>query len=273
MNLFQSLLYGCVSGITEFLPISSLAHQQLMLKMFGVEVADPLQSLFVHIGLMIAVLIGCSGIIDQLRRGYQTQRQRRKSFKGSNNAFEWRFIKNAVLPMILMFFVLYRCINIGGSLLWIALFSLINCLIMFAESRMMQGNKTEQTVSILDSILVGASGALSVLPGISRISVMLATSTACGIDHKKRVGWVLLLSIPALLFYSVTDILSVISTKTAVFGASFLPALLSGVTAFICGYFGILLMKSVSNHDDRSGIAFYSLGVALFSLIMYLMVV
>ena len=68
MNWLQSLIYGLVSGITEFLPISSSAHQIILQKMFGQSGADPLQNLLVHLALLFALFTGGRSFIDHLRR-------------------------------------------------------------------------------------------------------------------------------------------------------------------------------------------------------------
>lgn len=273
MNFLQSLIYGCVSGITEFLPISSLAHQKIVMKLFGLSTINPLQSLFVHIGLFFAVLAGCGNTVEQLRRGYQTQKTRRRTIRSTNNTLELQFIRNAIIPLLLTAFILYQCINIDTSLLWVAVFSLLNFVIMFAESRMMRGNKSEQSVSILDSIIVGVAGAFSVLPGVSRISAMQAAATACGIDREKSLNWIIVLSIPMLIFFVIIDIFSIVTVNAGTLAGAIVPSLFSGLCAFVCGYFSISLLKSIFSHNDRTGFAFYSLGVALFSLILYLMVV
>ena len=273
MNFLQRLFFGCISGIAEFLPISSLAHQKIIMNLFGVDAIHPLQSLFVHVGLIFAVLVGCGSTVEQLRRGYQSQKTHRRSLKSGNSVLELQFVRNAILPLLLTAFILYQCINIDSSLLWVAVFSLLNFVIMFAETRMMRGNKSEQSVSILDSIIIGAAGAFSVLPGISRIGAMQAAATACGIDRQKSLNWVIILSIPMLVFFSIVDVFGLVTLGAGSFASAIVPSLFSGLCAFICGYFSISLLKSIFSHNDRTGFAFYSLGVALFSLILYLMVV
>ena len=37
LNWLECLIYGLLSGLTEFLPVSSLAHQTVILKVFGLE--------------------------------------------------------------------------------------------------------------------------------------------------------------------------------------------------------------------------------------------
>ena len=62
MNLgwLRSILYGLVSGITEFLPISGQAHRILLLQFFGYGEETGLLALMVHLGLMAALLL-CMG--------------------------------------------------------------------------------------------------------------------------------------------------------------------------------------------------------------------
>ena len=48
----ESLIYGLISGLAEFLPISAEGHQHIMLYLFGGELRDPVRDFFVHIGLL-----------------------------------------------------------------------------------------------------------------------------------------------------------------------------------------------------------------------------
>lgn len=274
MNWLESLLYGLVSGITEFLPISSLAHQRILLKLFGLNAEDPLQNLFVHLALLASVLVGCRNLIEQLRRGRQLRNNNRRGVRGNSDVLELRFLKNAILPMCISYFILLNCFPIEDSLVWVALFSLINALVLFFPSRMMRGNKDERSMSFFDSVIVGVAGAFCVFPGISRIAAMLSASTVRGIGNHKAVNWVLLLSIPALLLLSVIDILNVISAvgSTQISG-NFFGYLLSAFGAYGTGYISVLLMRSMSANSDHSGFSYYSLGVMLFSLFLYLFVV
>ena len=274
MNWFEGLFYGIISGITEFLPISSRAHQRILQKLFGLSTADPLLDLFVHLALLAAVLIGCRNLVGQLRRGRHLQNINRRGIRGNRDILELRFLKNAVFPMILLYFILLKCVAPGDSLLWLAVFSLINAAILFFPSRMMQGNKDERSMSVFDSLLIGAAGALSVFPGISRISTMLSIATVRGVEKQKAINWSLLLSVPALLMLAVVDILNMFSAagRTQI-TSNILAYILSAIGAYVAGYIGILLMRSLTANKDYSGFAFYALGVMSISLFLYLTVV
>ena len=129
-------------------------------------------------------------------------------------------------------------------------------------------------MSILDSVTVGLSGAFAVFPGISRISAMLAAASVRGIDRRKAVDWVLLLSVPALVLLSVVDIINIFSAAGRVqITGNLLGYIFSAIGAYAAGYVGVLLMRSMATNKDHSGFSFYALGVMLFSLFLYLSVV
>ena len=274
MNWFESILYGIISGITEFLPISSLGHQELMLKLFGQAAHDPLQDLFVHAALLVSILVGCRNLIDQLRRSRHLRNNNRRGIRGNTDALEMRFLKNAAIPMLVLYFVLMKCIPIKNNMLLLAIFSLANAAIIFFPSRLLHGNKDERSVSIIDSALIAIAVALSVFPGISRIAAMYAVTMLRGIDKKKATNWILLLSIPALALLIVVDIFSLFTAvgRGNVCG-NFWTYILSALGAYIFGYISIIIMRTYSAGKDYSGYSFYSFGVTLFALFLYLSVV
>lgn len=274
MNWLESLFYGIVSGITEFLPISSFAHEQLFCKLFGISNIDPLQNLLIHLALIISVFTGCSTTIGQIRRAQLTHRRDRNRIRGNNNLLELRFLNNAVLPLILGYFILSHLVTINVTVVTIAIFSFVNFLILIFQSRMMQGNKDERTMSLFDSITLGLSGALSVFPGISRISVMLTASTMRGIGKAKAIEWTILLSIPALALLGFYDILNLMSAGgAAAVSGNIICYILSTGSAYVAGYMGILLIKTFAVQKDFSSFAYYSLGIMMFALFLYLSVV
>ena len=57
MSLIESIIYGLLSGIAEFFPISSQAHQTLLRYIFGVATRNSLQEFLVHIGLLFSIII------------------------------------------------------------------------------------------------------------------------------------------------------------------------------------------------------------------------
>ena len=68
MSWFESIIFGLFSGLTEFLPVSSSAHQQIMMHLFGVDVRDPVRDFFIHIAMLVAVVTSCKSFFDIIKR-------------------------------------------------------------------------------------------------------------------------------------------------------------------------------------------------------------
>lgn len=275
MNLLQSLIYGIISGIAEFLPISSQAHQKIMLHFFGMSQADPVRDLVVHIALVISLFSGCRSLIDQIRREQHQQNSRNRTrVKTSRILMDVRFVKNATVPMIVGLLILTYIFKTDVSLLGTAGFLLINGLILFAVDRMMQGNKDIRSMTYLDSLLMGVSAAFSAFPGISRIACTTSISISRGTHRQNALNWALLLSIPALIAFGGIDILRIISGEygNVSFWGNLFGYIISALSAYIGGVYGIKLAGFFAVNVGFSGFSYYCWGASLFSFLLYLTV-
>ena len=124
----------------------------------------------------------------------------------------------------------------------------------------------------MDGIAIGLMGATSALPGLSRTGMIASYSTLRGADTQNATNWAITLSIPALALAIFFDLIGLIFWGGAVFAYSAVAGcLLTCVGAFCGGYLGITLLQVILNHSGYSGFAYYSLGAAFFSFILYLM--
>lgn len=274
MSVFASVIYGLISGVTEFLPVSSRGHQAILRYLFGAETRIPLQELLVHIGVLFSVIVSCSEILHKLLREQRIHsvHQHRKMRSGENKSyFDLRLLKTATIPLFIGLFIYFATAKFEGNLLIVMAFWLINAVILFIADHMPRGNRESNTMSALDGIAMGLVGVLSVLPGISRTGTISSYAIARGADDKNTANWCVLLGIPALIFAVLFDLVSFtaygigVHTITTAFGC-----FLSGVAAFIGGYCGISLFKLILNHSGLSKFAYYSIGAALFSFAIYL---
>ena len=101
--------------------------------------------------------------------------------------------------------------------------------------------------------------------------MIAAYSTARGADDENVVNWSVVLTIPAMLFFVVYDFVCMFSLGIGIhsFGM-FAFSILSGLSAFVGGYIGIMLLKVALEHSGFSKFAYYSIGAGLFSFILYL---
>ena len=274
LNVIESVFYGAVSGFTEFLPVSSFAHQRLLLDLLGKEGSSVLLNLFVHIGLLIAVLASYGGYLKRSSIEYQYLRKssrRRKREPNLQFALDFGFVKFAVIPMALSFLLYPRVSAWGEESLFLSLFLLLNGLLLYIPIITARGNKDSRNMSSLDGILFGIAGALGVLPGVSRIGASASIAIARGAEPVEGYKWSMLLSIPALAVMLLVDLYLLFITGIG--SVSFLTIaiyLLSGCVAYFSGSIAISLVKNIASNKGIAGYSYYCWGAALFIFILYL---
>lgn len=272
MSLLQSLLYGIISGFTEFLPISSRGHQLFFKKLFGTSASEPLRDLLIHVALLLAVIMCCGTYIVRIRREKKSIRLRRDRRIDKRMLYDFRLIRTAIYSMVAVL-LLYKLVSgISNSLAVLSLVWTINGVILYIPDHLPNGNKDGSKMSTLDSILLGVACGLSVIPGLSRIGAGISLTTARGAEKTKAYNWILLISIPALIFWIIMDLFALISNG---FGAInflvFLGYFISSVSAFVAAVAGIYLMRFITVRASFSTFGLYCWGAALLSFILYLM--
>ena len=274
MSVIESLIYSFVSGIAEFLPVSSRAHQSLLRYMFGVDNDTYLADLAVHIGILLAIAVGFREILSRLRREKKaasvSHRRRVRSLDG-RSYYDLRLLRTATVPLLFGLCVYPLTRDFVESLLILVCFLVANGGFLLFAAHCRHGNREARTMSGLDGAAMGLLGAASVLPGISRTGSISAYAVARGADHQNAANWAILLTIPATLSAIVFDLIGVIFFGGAAFSfAAAVGFLLVCAGSFLGGWLGIVFFQIVLNHSGFTGFAYYSFGAAFFSFVLYL---
>ncbi len=274
MNLLESLIYGLISGFSEFLPISSQGHQALLKHIFGAQSHEPIRDILIHIAMLCAVIVASGTYLDRIRRERKIRTNRRRGMAGERTiSQEIRLIRTAMIPMLLGIIFYIFGAKLGNSFGWLTLFFAINGLIVYIPEHLAHANKGAGQLGPLDSLLIGVFGGFSALPGISRVGGCLSCAIARGADQTKAYNWILILSIPALILLVVLDIISIF---IAGFGPISLMGILgwivSAIAAFAAAYSGIYFMRRLLSQSDITFFSFYCWGIALLSFFLYLFV-
>ncbi len=272
----QSLIYGLLSGITEFLPISAETHQLLFRELTGLEAPGAVIHLAVSLGALAALLVGCRKRLKKLRQERRIAAvppKKRKRQPDAAALMDLRLLRVAVIPLLLSLAAEWY---LSGKLekLWLAaILAAANGVIVYLPLHMPQANKESRSLSALDSLLVGLGGALGAVPGISRIGALTAVGRARGMDRQYGLEFSLLLLLPVLLVLCVLDGVALAAPGAqAVTAEMLVNAAAACVGAFLAASVGIQSMRFLSVKAGFTGFAYYSWGISMVLLILYLIV-
>ena len=274
MGWLQSLIYGFVSGFTEFTPVSAPAHEAIMRRIFGVERLS-LQQLFIHLGVLSALLFACKPQLERIHRERSLMKvppRRRRRQPDVRSLADYKLMKSVTVLLLLSLLLYPETSQLGRNLGLTAALLIINGFLLFLPQHLPSGNKDARSLSRLDGVLIGLSGALSVLPGISRMGAVSSTAIARGTDRQYAIQLSLLVSLPVLTVLLVFDVIGIATAGLT--GISFLlvlQSLLSALMAWAGATCAITMVRFLAVKAGLSGFAYYSWGAALFSFILFLM--
>ncbi len=274
MNYIHSIFYGLISGLAEFFPVSSAAHQLLYTNLLNFQ-SGPLFALAIHTGMLFALLLRCRsrlGAIRRERRLARLARRRRRRDPDLRLLLDGQILKTAAVPMLLGMLFYEQACRVGSRLYILALFFILNGIVLFLPQLMPTGNKDSRSMVRLDGLLLGICAAVSVFPGLSRVGFVTAAGTCRGVDRPYITELALLLSVPALLCMLVLDGIAVATSGAiSAIALTLMPELLLAAAAAAVGaYLSIGAMRFLAIRTGFGGFSYYCWGLAMFSFILFL---
>ena len=274
ITMIQSILYGLVCGFAEFLPVSSQAHRNILNCLFGVDQEEPLMVMFLHIGALLALTISSMSLLQRLQREMEIKRlARRRSRRQPDELalLDMSIVKTACTVLLIGFVFYFEAAALHGNLPMVAIFLVVNGLILHVPLYLPKGNKDARTMSRLDAVLLGLGSALAMLPGVSRVGVSTSVGISRGATPQNAYKWALLISIPALVVHIVLDLVGVVSAGLGQLDFSFiLQCIMCGCAAYIGAIGAISLMKMIVYRSGIENFSYYCWGAALFTFILYM---
>lgn len=274
MNVIQSILYGLVSGLCRFVPISASGHQMILAKLFGSTSHAPLRHILIHIAILAAIIVSCGTYLEKLRRAIKLRTRRSvqsRSIAQKQIGYDIRLYQSATIPMIILIVLFYLIGWSGGSYMSAAILFALNGIILYLPDYLPQSNKDSRNMSVLDSFLLALSGALSMVTGLSGIGIGASCAIARGADRGKAYSWMILLTIPVLVLFIAFDIFGIFRYGFGVHSLiDFIGCILSALSAFFSALLGIYLMRFAVIRSGFGAFAFYNWGAAILSFLLFL---
>lgn len=192
----QILLIAVLQGITEFLPISSSGHLNLL---HGLSI-QPDQGLTmdvaVHMGTLVAVIIYNWRDIKRMVLSFVTMGRQYREFYGVSVS-----ALIATIPVIVAGFMLNQhpdLLEILRSVEVIAWATLVFGIILGFADRS-KGHRRFTTTSMIDAVFIGFAQVLALIPGTSRSGITMTAARGMGLSRRAAARFSMILSIPVIL--------------------------------------------------------------------------
>ena len=196
MSLLQIVILALVQGITEFLPISSSAHLNLVHLLTPFPDQGPLVDVAIHLGSLVAVMIYFWRDMIMLLQGALDLVRGRYSAKA--RLLTWLVL--ASVPVFIVGFVLLKsgAVDAMRTIAIIAVANLIFAALLYHADRY-PDRKSMAEITFGEAILIGASQILSLIPGVSRSGITMTAARYLGFDRAQAARFSMLLAIPTIL--------------------------------------------------------------------------
>ena len=249
MNSIEAIILGIIQGLTEFLPVSSSGHLELAKAILG-DTSVPKESLtftvVLHFATALSTLVIFRKEIAQIFKGL-FQLKWNEEFKFSIK------IIISMLPAVVvgLLFEKQLAAFFDGNILLVGSMLLVTALLLLLADK---AKNTQKEVSFSNSLLIGVSQAIAMLPGISRSGATISTAVLLGIDKTNAARFSFLMVVPLIFGKIGKDILG---GDLGFQSSEIIPIAAGFIAAFIAGLFACKWMIALVKRSKLSYFALY----------------
>lgn len=267
LNFMQAIILGILQGLGEFLPISSTAHLILAPYFFGWN--DPGLSFDValHVGTLIAVVAffwrdWLEIFKSTSNRVFNTSYELPVASYSSN--LLWLLVVASVPGAFFGLLLENKAESVFRNPLLVALALGVAGLVLYLIDKYATHRKDIQHVSITDSIIIGLSQAVAIIPGVSRSGATMAAGLARGLSREQAARFSFLLATPIIFGAAILKVPHLVEAGITV------PIILGILAAAISGYMAIKYMLRFVQRFGYAPFFWYRILLALAVAVVYI---
>ncbi len=245
MPLEQLIVLALIQGLTEFLPISSSGHLNLVHLLTQWQDQGPLMDVSIHVGSLFAVVLYFWRDVLALLNGFFDLCRGRLS----DRSRFLLYLAIATIPVFVFGFILLKTglIEKLRTLPVIAWTNMIFAVLMLVADRIGATKRKMSSTTLRDVLLIGASQALALVPGASRSGVTISMARYLGFMRTDAARLSMLLSIPTILGLGIATAYELYGTGDfALQNDAITAAGLSFVSAFLSIWFMMALLRRMT---------------------------
>ena len=205
MNIFQSIIFGIIQGLTEFLPISSTAHLRIVPALLGWNDPGAAFTAVIQFGTLVAVFIYFRKDIFTITGAVAKSIQTRNISYNRDAILGW-MIAFGTIPIVFFGLLFKKNIEtnlrslyvISASMIILAVVLMIAEAIVKKRTALNVKQKSLDDISWRDAMLIGCAQAIALIPGSSRSGTTITGGLFVGLNRETAARFSFLLSLPSV---------------------------------------------------------------------------
>jgi undecaprenyl-diphosphatase len=246
MEWYQAFIFGLVQGLTEFLPVSSDGHLEIVKYFFGGIEDSFLFTVAVHGATVLSILVVFWREILQLFRGVL------KFQMNTETDYTLKLVVS-MIPVLIVGLTMSDFVEslFNGNMTFTGSMMLVTALFLtlghFAKKRLLN-------ITYGGAFIMGIAQALAVLPGLSRSGSTISTGLMMGYKKEEITRFSFLMVIVPIIGGNFLEILKM---EKGSIDFVFVPLVIAFITAFVSGYVACRWMVSLVNKGKLYWFAIY----------------
>lgn len=255
MSIFRAVVLGIVQGLTEFLPVSSSGHLQLVPWLFDwndFEGNENLANAFdvaLHMGTLVgAVAYFWSDIWRYLKAGVGSLNPANRTNGLSTDARVGCLLIVATIPAGLTGVLLEEVLK-SDDKIWLTAAALAVFGVVLALADRLPGERDVDSFQLKDALTIGIGQALALQPGVSRSGITITVARVLKFDRVNAARLSFLMSLPIIAgaglfkYLDIGGLSGIPSDMKAAFAAGMIA---SAITGFLAVWGLIKLLAKVT---------------------------
>ncbi len=268
MSIFESLILGLTQGLTEFIPVSSSGHLELVENLLSAgSRADDFHLFleFINLGTLLALLIFYRKKIFEILKTIFIKR-------------DFRFALNIIITILpvgvagLLLSDLIESLPFFSSLITISVAMLVVGVLMYFVDKLPKLSKVKSlnALSKPRALLIGLAQVFALVPGTSRSGTSILAGRMVGLSSEDAADYSFLASIPIMSGVCLKMFLK--SSSRAYFFTHKTILLAGNLVAFASGLLALyLVLKFLKKPNGLKYFGVYRICLALLVLILVLL--
>lgn len=266
MTFIQAAALGVVQGLTEFLPISSIAHLRVIPALLGWPDPGAAFSAVLQLGTLLAVLVYFASDVWSLARAATGDLFAGRPWASQEGRLAW-YILIGTIPIGLCGVLFKHAIEGELRSLYLIAASLIGLgVLLWVAERTATFRREIRGMGWWDSQAIGLAQTVALIPGSSRSGTTITAAMFLGLSREAAARFSFLLGIPAIGGAAVFELRDLLRHGLSGEG---LQVLAVGIlTSAVSGYLAIDLLLRYLRTRTTYVFVWYRLGLGLLLLIL-----